>query len=247
MMLIRLGHPTVNKEIGVTEAVNVVFPLFDNVTQLDFSGPVQFLSRLPGAKIHVAAETIAPVATDCGFSIVPNISFAECPQADIICVPGGHGVRQAIADPAIVGFVRGQAGSATWITSVCTGAFILGAAGLLHGKRATCHWGYTHLLPLFGATHEAARVVRDGNLVTAGGVTSGIDFALELIAMISGEDIACTIQLALEYDPAPPFKGGTPAAAPEPILSALRERVYDNAAEQMEAAIKLLPMNRTAA
>jgi cyclohexyl-isocyanide hydratase len=218
--------------------MNIVFVLFDNVTQLDFAGPVQFLSRMPGAEIFVASKGGEAVTTDCGFSIVPTISFVDCPQADIICVPGGHGVREAIADSAIVDFVRNQAKGTSWITSVCTGAFILGAAGLLQDKRATCHWGYTHLLPLFGATHEAARVVRDGNLVTAGGVTSGIDFALELIAMISGEEAARTIQLALEYDPAPPFTGGTPDTAPQQILFNLRERVYENAATQMEAAIR---------
>jgi cyclohexyl-isocyanide hydratase len=227
--------------------MNIVFVLFDNVTQLDFAGPVQFLSRLPGAKVFVATKDGNAVTTDSGFSILPGTSFPDCPQADIICVPGGHGVRQAIADDAIVDFVRSQAKGAQWVTSVCTGSFILGAASLLQGRRATCHWAYTHLLPPFGATHEAARVVRDGNLVTAGGVTSGIDFALELIAMISGEDVARTIQLALEYDPAPPFKGGTPDTAPPPILAGLRERVYNEAAEQMEAAIKLLPMNHTAA
>jgi cyclohexyl-isocyanide hydratase len=218
--------------------MNIVFVLFDNVTQLDFAGPVQFLSRLPGAKVHVASKDGKAVTTDSGFSILPGTGFADCPQADIICVPGGHGVREAIADAAIVDFVREQAKGATWITSVCTGAFILGAAGLLQNKRATCHWAYTHLLPLFGAMHEAARVVRDGNLVTAGGVTSGIDFAIELMAIIAGEDVARTIQLALEYDPAPPFKGGTPDTAPEQILFNLRERVYDDAADRMEAAIR---------
>jgi cyclohexyl-isocyanide hydratase len=229
--------------------LNIVFVLFDNVTQLDFAGPVQFLSRMPGAKIFVASKDGKAVTTDSGFSILPGTSFGDCPQADIICVPGGHGVRGAISDPAIVDFVRAQAAGAKWVTSVCTGAFIVGAAGLLQGKNATCHWAYTHLLPLCGATHEAARVVRDGNLVTAGGVTSGIDFALELIAMISGEDVARTVQLALEYDPAPPFTGGTPGTAPEQIVSNLRERVYDRAAEQMETAIGavLLPMNHTAA
>jgi cyclohexyl-isocyanide hydratase len=218
--------------------MNIVFVLFDNVTQLDFAGPVQFLSRKPGAKIFVASKDGEAVTTDCGFSILPTTSFADCPQADIICVPGGHGVREAIADAAIVDFVRQQGENAAWVTSVCTGAFILGVAGLLKNKRATCHWGYTHLLPLVGATHEAARVVRDGNLVTAGGVTSGIDFAIKLIAMISGEDVARHIQLALEYDPAPPFVGGTPATAPPPILANLRERVYDNAASQLETALK---------
>lgn len=220
--------------------MNIVFVLFDNVTQLDFAGPVQFLSRLPGGKVFVASKDGQAVTTDSGFSILPGTSFADCPPADIICVPGGHGVREAIADPFIVDFVRSQAAAATWVTSVCTGAFILGAAGLLRGKNATCHWAYTHLLPLFGATHKACRVVRDGNLVTAGGVTSGIDFALELIAIISGEEVARTIQLALEYDPAPPFVGGTPDKAPEHILFNLRERIYDNAAAKMETAIKAL-------
>jgi cyclohexyl-isocyanide hydratase len=218
--------------------MNIVFVLFDNVTQLDFAGPVQFLSRLPGAKIFVVSKDGKAVTTDSGFSILPGSRFADCPQADILCVPGGHGVREALADSTIVDFVREQARQAQWVTSVCTGAFILGAAGLLQRKRATCHWGYTHLLPLVGATHEAARVVRDGNLVTAGGVTSGIDFALELMAMISGEDVARTVQLALEYDPAPPFDSGTPDKAPEQILFNLRQRVYENAAAQLEAAIK---------
>lgn len=218
--------------------MNIIFVLFDNVTQLDFSGPIQFLSRMPGAQVFVVSKDGQAVTTDCGFSILPTVSFADCPQADILCVPGGHGVREAIGDAAIVDFVAQQAKGALWVTSVCTGAFVLGAAGLLDGKRATCHWAYTHLLPLYGAAHEKARVVRDGNLVTAGGVTSGIDFALQLIAIISGEDVARTIQLALEYDPAPPFIGGTPDTAPAQILSDLRGRVYEKAAAQMEAAIK---------
>ncbi len=217
--------------------MNIVFVLFDNVTQLDFAGPVQFLSRLPGAKTHIASKDGKAVSTDCGFAIVPNTCFADCPQADIICVPGGHGVREAIADTAIVEFVREQAKAAEWITSVCTGSFILGAAGLLNGKRATTHWAYTQLLPLFGATHEEARVVRDGNLVTAGGVTSGIDFALELMALAKGEDVARSIQLALEYDPAPPFDGGHPSRTAQPLVEGLKARVYDKAAADMEAAI----------
>lgn len=216
----------------------IVFVLFDNVTQLDFAGPVQFLSRLPGAKTHVVSKDGTSVSTDCRFAIVPSSSFADCPQADIICVPGGFGVREAIADAEIVDFVRTQAKAAQWITSVCTGSFILGAAGLLQGKRATTHWAYTQLLPLYGATYEAARVVRDGNLATAGGVTSGIDFALELMALAQGEDVARTIQLALEYDPAPPFAGGTPATAPAPLVTGLRDRLYDRAAEEMGDAIR---------
>ena len=220
--------------------MNIVFVLFDNVTQLDFTGPVQFLSRLPGAKVHVVSKDGAAVKTDCGFSILPRSGFGQCPQADVLCVPGGHGVRDAIADQVIVDFVRQQANGADYITSVCTGAFILGAAGLLQGKKATCHWAYTHLLPLFGAMHQPTRVVRDGNLITAGGVTSGIDFALELIAAISGEDVARTIQLALEYDPAPPFGGGSLAHSKEETVRRLRADVYDQAAAEMEIAIKAI-------
>lgn len=226
----------------MTDTTNIVFVLFDNVTQLDFSGPVQFLSRLPDAKTHVVSKDGNTVSTDCGFSILPTASFVDCPQADIICVPGGHGVREAIADAAIVDFVRMQAKGATWVTSVCTGVFILGAARLLQGKRATTHWAYTQLLPLFGATHEEARVVHDGNLVTAGGVTSGIDFALELIALAQGEDVARTIQLALEYDPAPPFDGGHPSRTAQSLVDGLRARVYDKASADMEAAIHALSL-----
>ncbi len=218
--------------------MNIVFVLFDNVTQLDFAGPVQFLSRLPGATIQIASKDGQAVTTDCSFSIIPNISFADCGPADILCVPGGHGVREAVGDAALIDFVRKQGEQAKWVTSVCTGAFILGVAGLLQDKRATCHWAYTQLLPLVGATHQPARVVRDGNVVTAGGVTSGIDFALELIALISGEDVARTLQLSLEYDPSPPFQGGTPATTAPDILNNLRARVYDKAAAQMELALK---------
>lgn len=218
--------------------MHIVFVLFDNVTQLDFTGPVQFLSRLPGAVVHVVSKDGQAVTTDCGFSILPRSGFANCPQANILCVPGGHGVRDAIADQVLVDFVRQQAKGADYITSVCTGAFVLGAAGLLQGKKATCHWAYTQLLPLFGATHAPARVVRDGNLITAGGVTSGIDFALELIAAISGEDVARTIQLALEYDPAPPFGGGSLASSSEETVAELRARVYDKAASEMKMAIQ---------
>lgn len=218
--------------------MNIVFVLFDNVTQLDFTGPVQFLSRLPGAHVHVVTKDGTAVTTDCGFSILPRSGFADCPQANILCVPGGHGVRDAIADTALVDFVRQQAKGADFITSVCTGAFILGAAGLLQGKKATCHWAYTQLLPLFGATHTPARVVHDGNLITAGGVTSGIDFALNLIARIASEDVAKTIQLALEYDPAPPFGGGSLQSASDETVDKLRARVYDKAAAEMKMAIQ---------
>ena len=171
---------------------------------------------------------------------MPTTTFLDCPQADIICIPGGHGVADAIGDAQIVDFVQKQSANATWVTSVCTGAFILGAAGLLKDKNATTHWGYTHLLEKFGATYQRARVVRDGNLITSGGVTSGIDFALELIGEIAGEDAARSVQLSLEYDPAPPFIGGTPDTSPEMIVANMRARFYDAAAARMETAISAL-------
>lgn len=224
----------------MTTPIQLVFPIFPNLTQLDFMGPVQVLSRLPGAVVHVAAASLDPVPTDCNVALVPNVSFADCPQADILCVPGGHGVRDALHDGAVVPFIAAQAIGARWVTSVCTGAFLLGAAGLLQGKRATCHWGYTQLLPMVGAVHQAARVVEDGNVITAGGVTSGIDFALTLIAREAGEEVARMIQLALEYDPAPPFPGGHPNSSGAAMTDALKARVYDRAALDMRAALERL-------
>lgn len=225
---------------GAADRVVIVFPIFPGITQLDFSGPAQFLARLPGAQLFTAAAAAEPIMTDSGFAIVPTHSFADCPQADILCVPGGHGVTAALAQTSTIAFIRAQAASARWVTSVCTGAFLLGAAGLLTGRKATTHWGYTHLIPLIGAVHEAARVVEDGNVITAGGVTSGIDFALTLIAREAGEDVARMIQLALEYDPAPPFAGGNPSSSGEGLTDALKARVYGRAAAAMEDALGLI-------
>jgi cyclohexyl-isocyanide hydratase len=195
-----------------------VFVLFPNVTQLDFTGPLQVLHRLPGAKTHIAAKTLDPVPSDCGLSLVPTTTFADAPQADLVCVPGGFGVSQAIADAETVEFVKRQATGARYVTSVCTGAFVLGAAGLLDGKRATTHWAYRHLLETVGAHCEDARVVRDGNVFTGGGVTAGIDFAFTIVAEIAGPETAQSLQLALEYDPQPPYRAGSPADAPAAIV-----------------------------
>ena len=197
------------------------FVLFPNVTQLDLTGPLQVLHRLPGAKTHIVAKTLAPVPSDCGLSLVPTTTFAECGPLDLICVPGGGGVSGAIADAETVEFVRRQGADAKYVTSVCTGAFVLGVAGLLKGRRATTHWAYTHLLPLVGATWEKARVVRDGNVFTGGGVTAGIDFALTVAAEVAGAETAQRIQLSIEYDPAPPFAAGSPDRAPETVRAGL--------------------------
>ena len=219
-------------------ATTIVFLLFPGITQLDFTAPAQALCRIPGATLVGAAARLDPIATDSGFAILPTHDFASAPPADILCVPGGHGVVDALGDAATIDFIARQAASATWVTSVCTGAFLLGRAGLLAGKRATTHWGYTHLLPLVGATHQAERIVEDGAVVTSGGVTSGLDFALTLIARIKGDAAAQAIQLAIEYDPAPPFVGGHPDRTPAAITEGLKTRVYDAAAARMEAALK---------
>lgn len=215
----------------------IVFLLFPGITQLDFTAPAQALCRMPGAKLIGAAASRDPIATDSGFSIVPTDDFASCPQADILCVPGGHGVAEALADTATIDFIARQAAGAQWVTSVCTGAFLLGRAGLLTGKRATTHWAYAHLLSLVGAEPVKARIVEDGNVVTSGGVTSGLDFALTLIGRLHGDAVAQAIQLAIEYDPAPPYVGGHPDRTPAAITAGLKARVYDAAAARMKQAL----------
>ena len=194
---------------------NIGFVIFPDLTQLDFTGPLQVLSGLPQSATYIVAKSEAPVPTDCPLKLVPTHTFANCPQLDLICIPGGsQGVAAAIVDRETVAFVRRQAAAARYVTSVCTGAFVLGVAGLLKGRRATTHWAYADLLPLVGATHEKARVVKDGNVITAGGVTSGIDFGFGIVAEIAGEATARRIQLGMEYDPAPPFDAGHPDRAP---------------------------------
>jgi cyclohexyl-isocyanide hydratase len=216
---------------------NVGFVIFPDLTQLDFTGPLQVLARLPQSTTLIAAKSAAPVPSDCGLGLVPTCTFANCPPLDLICIPGGNrGVIQAIGDRETIGFVRAQAQGARYVTSVCTGAFILGAAGLLQGRRATTHWAYTNLLPLVGATYEKARIVRDGNVITAGGVTAGIDFGLSVAAEIAGETVARAIQLGIEYDPAPPFDSGHPDRASPAVTSALSDR-FEKARAAMRAAI----------
>jgi len=203
----------------------VGFVIFPDLTQLDLTGPLQVLARLPQSSVFVIAKSLSPVPSDCGLSLVPTHRFADCPPLDLICIPGGvKGVIGAIADRETIEFVRYQSTTAKYVTAVCTGAFVLGVAGLLKGRRATTHWAYTELLPLVGAKHEKARIVRDGNLITAGGVTAGVDFGLSVVAEIAGETTARTIQLGIEYDPAPPFDSGNPDRAPEHVRAALVER-----------------------
>lgn len=204
--------------------MHIAFLLFPGITQLDLTGPAQFLSRLPGAKVDLVWDTADPVPTDAGFSILPTATFSDVPSADLLCIPGGMGVGSVINHDAALDWVRRVGAGAGWVTSVCTGALVLGAAGLLRGYQATTHWAWHDMLTLFGAEPVQARTVFDRNRVTGGGVTAGIDFALALMARIAGEDHARMVQLALEYDPAPPFSGGTPAKSSSDQIAAYHAR-----------------------
>lgn len=199
--------------------LHIGFLIYDNVTQLDATGPAQVLSQLPGARIHMVARSKDPVATDAGFALLPTDTFDECPQLDVICVPGGPGQLAAMQDVPTLAFLQRQGSAARYVTSVCSGALLLGAAGLLKGYKSACHWAFIDRLPMFGAEPVAARIVRDRNRMSGGGVTAGIDFGLALAAEIAGEDAAKRIQLFLEYDPAPPFDAGSPAKA-GPVIEA---------------------------
>jgi cyclohexyl-isocyanide hydratase len=219
---------------------NVGFVIFPHLTQLDFTGPQQVLARLPGSAMHIVAKSTAQVPSDSGLSLVPTHTFHTCPRLDLICVPGGGtGVVQAMADRDTIEFVRRQSSTAKFVTSVCTGAFILGVAGFLRGRRATTHWAFAELLPLVGATHERGRVVKDGNIITAGGVTSGIDFALRVVAEIAGEPVAQAIQLGLEYDPDPPFAAGHPDRASAAVKAMVSPR-YATARANFRAELSRL-------
>ena len=206
------------------EPARVVFLVYPNVTQLDLTGPAQVLSRLPDARVDLAWKTREPVQTDSGFALLPTATIGEIGKADILCVPGGFGCVDMMQDDEILEWVRRVGEGARWVTSVCTGSLILGAAGLLEGYRATSHWAWRDYLKLFGAEPVAERVVFDRNRVTGGGVTAGIDFALALMATIQGEDYARAVQLGLEYDPHPPFDAGSPDKADEQLVKFVHER-----------------------
>jgi cyclohexyl-isocyanide hydratase len=212
--------------------------LFPGLTQIDFTEPYEVFSRLPATTIHVVAKTLDPVRSDRGLMLVPTMSCADCPSLDVLVVPGGPGQHQAMHDEVLLDFLRRQAAQAEYVTSVCTGALLLGAAGLLEGYQATTHWLSLPLLEFYGAIAVERRVVVDRNRVTASGCTAGLDFALTLAAMLAGEAAAQQIQLRLEYCPAPSFAAGSPATAPEAIVAAVRRAAEPFQQQRWRAAAR---------
>ena len=205
------------------DALHVGMLLFEGVTQLDLTGPYEVLARMPRAQVHLVAARREPVRTEWGMRIVPDSTFADAPACDVLVVPGGWGVDAQLEDPQVLAFLRAQGAQARYVASVCSGALLLGAAGLLRGYRATTHWLSLELLRHFGAEPVRARVVRDRSRITGAGVTAGIDFALVMAAELYGDDVAQRIQLAIEYRPDPPFESGGPDTAPPAVRQAVSE------------------------
>lgn len=202
--------------------IHIGLLLFPKITQLDMTGPLEVLARVPNAKVHILWKRIEPVMSDAGLALMPNMTLEACPPLDVICVPGGGGQVDLMDDAEVLAFVRRQGLQAKYVTSVCTGALVLGAAGLLYGFRATTHWASHDQLALFGADPVKERVVVDGNRITGGGVTAGIDFGLVLAEKLAGRKAAEMIQLSLEYNPQPPFSAGSPDTASPEVVSAVK-------------------------
>lgn len=216
----------------MAETIHIGFVVFPNVTQLDFTGPLQVLSRVPGAKTYLIWKRIEPVASDTVLTITPTTTFADCPQLDVICVPGGFGTDALLNDHDTLAFLRKQATGARYVTSVCTGSLVLAAAGLLDGYKAATHWSAMPFLGTLGVTAEKTRVCVDRNRITGGGVTAGIDFGLTLAERLSDRTTAEMIQLTLEYNPAPPFNSGSPDTAPAEVLERMKQRLTSSSAGQ---------------
>ena len=211
--------------------------LFPNLTQLDMTGPYEVFTKFPESDVHLVWKALDPVKAGGGMALLPSMTFEDCPQLDLICVPGGAGMNALLNDEETLDFLRGQAAGARYVTSVCTGSLVLGAAGLLKGKRATSHWMSHEMLAAFGCTPVAERVVVDGDVITGGGVTAGIDFALTVAGELLGAEAARKIQLGMEYDPRPPFDSGSPDRADPQMVAAVREGASARQSER-EAAVK---------
>ncbi|QLG92497.1 DJ-1/PfpI family protein [Pseudomonas yamanorum] len=208
--------------------LQIGFLLFPGIQQLDLTGPYDVLASLPDVKVHLIWKDLLALTSSTGLVFTPTMTFDECPLLDVICVPGGSGVGALMEDPQTLDFLNAQSHTARYVTSVCTGSLVLGAAGLLRGRRATTHWAYHDMLATLGAIPVQERVVRDGNLFTGGGITAGIDFALTLAAELYSEAAAQLVQLQLEYAPAPPFNAGRPDTAPPYVLEEANKRTVES-------------------
>lgn len=219
--------------------MNIGLLLFPSVTQLDLTGPAEVFGRVEGARVHLIARTMDPVETGGGWKILPTATYAAAPQLDVLCVPGGSGQIALMEDAETLDFLRRQAAGARYVTSVCTGSLLLGAAGLLKGYRAACHWMSRDQLALLGALSSDERIVIDRNRITGGGVSAGIDFALRVVAELRGEEAARAIQLEIEYDPLPPFPGPADPALVERVRRAAADRQAKRLAATKAAARRL--------
>ena len=215
--------------------IHIGLLLFPDLTQLDLTGPYEVFTKFPNADVHLLWKTLEPVGAGGGMQLLPTTTFAESPQLDLVCVPGGAGMNALLNDGETLDFVRRQASGARYVTSVCTGSLVLGAAGLLKGRRATTHWMSLPMLAAFGCEPVAERVVVDGNVITGGGVTAGIDFALTVAGEWFGADIARRIQLGIEYDPHPPYDAGAPERADSSLVAAVRKTAAARQAEREDA------------
>lgn len=209
--------------------------IFPDIMQLDMSGPHEVFTKLPDTEVVLIWKTLSPVTAGGGMRILPDVTFESCPDLDIICVPGGGGMNSLLNDRETLDFLREKAGKARYVTSVCTGSLVLAAAGLLKGKRSACHWMSREMLSEFGAIPDASRVVIDGNYISGGGVTAGIDFGLTVAAEIFGEDVAKSIQLGIEYNPQPPFDAGSPETAGPEIEKAARDGAAARQKDRLDA------------
>ncbi len=209
--------------------------LFPDIMQLDMTGPHEVFTKFPDTEVLLISKTLDPVKAGGGMRILPDVTYADCPQLDLVCVPGGGGMNALLTDKETLDFLRRQAQGARYVTSVCTGSLVLGAAGLLKGRRAACHWMSREMLSAFGAIPDPSRVVMDGNIISGGGVTAGIDFALTVAGELFGAEVAKSIQLGIEYNPQPPFEAGSPEKAGAEIEAIARSAASARQSERAAA------------
>ena len=209
--------------------------VFPEIMQLDMTGPHEVFTKLPDTHVHLIWKNLEPISASSGLRILPDITYENCPPLDLICVPGGAGMNALLNDSETLNFIQRKAESAQYVTSVCTGSLVLGAAGLLKERRAACHWMSREMLSAFGVIPDPARVVIDGKYITGGGVTAGIDFALTIASEIFGEKVAKAVQLGIEYNPKPPFNAGSPETAGPEVEQATREAAAPRQKERLDA------------